>query len=162
VQDGDQPDLGAEVLGIGSDDAQRLGRRGEQDGVDHGFVLEGDFGDRRRHGEDDMEVRHRQQIGPAVHQPCGTGQPLALRAMPVAAVALLDVAAQGCRAAGFDGAHHAALAVAQMAGMGIAVSGTVAAENIGHLQRAAHGLSPAASPRCASRRAGSAYRRSGW
>src|SRR6266851_9050218 len=113
-----------------------------------------------------MEVWYRQQIGLTVRQPLGTGQPLALWAMPVAAgiigdadlaaaVALLDVAAQGCRAAGFDGAHDAALAAAQMAGMGIAVRGTVVAEDIRHLQRAAHGLSPAASPQCASRRAGS-------
>jgi hypothetical protein len=85
VQDGDQPDLGAEVLGIGSDDAQRLGRCGEQDGVDNGLVLEGNLGNRRRHGENDREVRHRQQVGLAVRQPFGTGQPLALRAMPVAA-----------------------------------------------------------------------------
>ena len=125
VEHGHQPDLGAEVLGIGGDDAQRLGRRLEQDGVDHGFVLEGDLGDRRRHGEDDMEVRHRQQIGLAVRQPLGTGQPLALRAMPVAAgiirdadlaaaVALLNVSAQGCRAAGFDCAHDAALGIAEL------------------------------------------------
>jgi hypothetical protein len=34
------------------------------------------------------------------------------------------------------------LAVAQMASMGIAVSGTVVAEDIRHLQRAAHGAQP--------------------
>ena len=115
--------------------------------------MERDLGDRRRYGEDDVEVRHRQQIGLAVRQPIGTSQALALWAMPVAAgiirdadlaaaVALLDVTAQGCRAAGFDGAHDAALAVAQMASMGNAVSAAVMAEDIRHLQRAAHGAQP--------------------
>jgi hypothetical protein len=147
VEHRDQPDLGAEVLGIGSDDAQRLGCGSEQDGVDHGFVLECDLGDRHRYGDDNMEVRHRQQIGLAVGQPRGPGQPLALRAMPVAAgiirdadlaaaVALFGMPAQGCRAAGFDRTHDTALAAPQMAGMGIAVSGTVAAQDIRHLQRA--------------------------
>ena len=114
VQHGDQPDLGAEMLGIGGDDAQRLGRRLEQDAVDDGLVLEGDLGDRRRHGEDDVEVGHRQQLGLPVRQPLGTGQPLALRTVPVAAGvvgdadlpavgALLDMAAQRRRAAGLDG-----------------------------------------------------------
>src|SRR5207302_6093736 len=34
VQDGYEPDLGAEMPGIGGDDAQRLGSGGEQDAVD--------------------------------------------------------------------------------------------------------------------------------
>ena len=173
VQDGDQPDLGAEMPGIGSDDAQRLGGGGEQDAIDDGLIVESDLGDRRRHREDDVEVRHRQQLGLSVGQPLSTRQPLALRAVPVAAgiigdaklaaaVALLDMTAQRGRAAGFDGAHNTALTAAQMAGMGLTVSGTVAAEDIRHLQRAAHRFNPAASPRYATRQAGSAYQRSGW
>jgi hypothetical protein len=151
VQDGDQPDLGAEMPGIGSDDAQRLGGCGEQDAIDDGLIVESDLGDRRRHSEDDVEVRHRQQLGLSVGQPLGTRQPLALRAVPVAAgivgdaklaaaVALFDMTAQGGRAAGlgFDGAHDPTLAAAEMAGMGLTVSGTVAAEDIRHLQRAVH------------------------
>ena len=45
-----------------------------------------------------------------------------------------DVAAQRRRAAGFDGAHDAALSAAEMASMGLAVSSAVAAEHIRHLQ----------------------------
>jgi len=45
---------------------------------------------------------------------------------------------QRCREAGFDGAHDPALAAAQMASMGLTVSGTVATEDIRHLQSAAH------------------------
>ncbi len=49
VEHADKPDLGAEVLWVGGDPAQRLGRRSEQDGVDRLLVLEGDLGRRRRH-----------------------------------------------------------------------------------------------------------------
>jgi hypothetical protein len=81
----------------------------------------------------DEEVRFapdsRQKEARAAADPC---QPLALRAVPVAAgivgdgqpaavVALLDVIAQYCRAAAFDGAHNTALAAAQMAGMDLTV-----------------------------------------
>ena len=85
VEHGDDADLGAEMLGIGGDGAQRLGGGAEQDGVDRRLVLEGDLGHRRRQGEDDVEVRHRQQLGLRCGQPFGARQPLALRAMPVAA-----------------------------------------------------------------------------
>ena len=41
-------DAGAEMLGVGRDRAQRLGRRLEQDVVDRRLVVIGDVGDRRR------------------------------------------------------------------------------------------------------------------
>ena len=85
VEHGEEADLGAEMLGIGGDGAQRLGCRPEQDGVDRLLVLEGDLGDRGRQREHDVEVRHRQQLGLPRRQPVGAGQALALRAMPVAA-----------------------------------------------------------------------------
>jgi hypothetical protein len=50
------------------DTLQRLGGCGEQDGIDDGLIVESDLGDRRRHGEDDVEVRHRQQLGLSVGQ----------------------------------------------------------------------------------------------
>jgi len=149
VQDGDQPDFCAEMPGIGSDDAQRLGGGGEQDAIDDGLIVKSDLGDRRRYSEDNVEVRHREQLGLSVGQPLNTRQPLALWAVPVAAgivgdakqaaaVALFDMTAQRGRAAGFDGPHDPTLTAAQMADMGLTVSGTVAAEDIRHLQRAAH------------------------
>ena len=69
---------------IGGDRAQCFGRGPEQDGVDRGLVLEGDFGGRRRQGEDDVEIRHRQQFGLPFGQPGGARRSLAFRAMPVA------------------------------------------------------------------------------
>jgi hypothetical protein len=47
------------MLGIGGDGQQRLGRRLEQQVVDHRLVLVGDVGDRGRQSEDDVEVGHR-------------------------------------------------------------------------------------------------------
>ena len=56
VQDGEEADLGAEVVRLGSDHAERLGGGAEEQTVDDGLVLGGDLGDHRGHGEDDVEV----------------------------------------------------------------------------------------------------------
>jgi hypothetical protein len=60
VEHGGEADAGAEVLGVGGNGDERLGRGLEQNVVDHGLVLVGDVADRRRQGEYDVEVRHRQ------------------------------------------------------------------------------------------------------
>ena len=128
VQHGDHAGLGAEVLGIGGDGAHRLGRRLEQDVVDDRLVLQGDRGDRRRHGEHDVEVRDRQQLGLSVGEPLRPSQALAFGAVPVAAGivgdadlaavgALLDMAAERRRAARLDGAHDPTLPVGQGGGV---------------------------------------------
>ncbi|MGY4286903.1 hypothetical protein ACVWXO_006123 [Bradyrhizobium sp. LM2.7] len=85
VQHGGDADAGAEVLRIGGDRQQGLGRDLEQEIVDHRLVLVGDVGDGRRQREHDVIVRHRQQLGLAVGEPVLCGGALALRAMPVAA-----------------------------------------------------------------------------
>ena len=56
VEHGGDADPGAEMLGIGGDRERGLGRRLEQEIVDHGLVLVGDVGDRRRQREHDVEV----------------------------------------------------------------------------------------------------------
>ncbi len=57
----------------------------EQDAIDDRLVLEGDGRDLVRHGEDDVEVLRRQELGLPVLQPLGAGQRLAFRAMAIAA-----------------------------------------------------------------------------
>jgi hypothetical protein len=52
-------DAGTEVLGVGRDGDQGLGRCLEQQVVDDGLVLVGDIGDGRRQREHDMIVWHR-------------------------------------------------------------------------------------------------------
>ena len=69
VQHGGDADAGAEMLGIGRDREHGLGRRLEQQVVDHGLVLIGDVSNGRRQREDDVIVRHRQQLGFAFGQP---------------------------------------------------------------------------------------------
>ena len=85
VQDGQKADLGAEVFRVGSDRAQGLGGRLEEQIVDAAFVLQADLGDLLWEGEHDMEVLHRQQLVEARLQPCPLGHGLALRAVPIAA-----------------------------------------------------------------------------
>jgi hypothetical protein len=75
VQDGDEADLGAEVLWIGGDRAQCLACCPEQDGVDRLLVLERDLGYRRWQSEDDVEIRCRQQLGLPSGDPFGARLP---------------------------------------------------------------------------------------
>jgi hypothetical protein len=57
------------MFGVGADDADRFGRRLEQDVVDERLVLKRDRRDGRRHGEDDVEIGDRQQFGAAIGEP---------------------------------------------------------------------------------------------
>src|SRR6266481_942871 len=61
--------------------SSRLGRRAEQQIVDHRFVLIGDRGDLCRQGEDHVEVVDRQQIGLARGEPILRRRALALGAI---------------------------------------------------------------------------------
>src|SRR6266700_172164 len=123
VENHGHAELGAEMPGVGRDGGERLRGRAEQDRIDRGLVLEGDVADRRRQREDDMEVRHRQQLSLPLREPLGPRQPLAFGTVTVAAgvvsdarcatiIALLDMAAERGRPAGRDGAHDATPACA--------------------------------------------------
>ena len=90
VQHGGEPDAGAEVLGVGRDGDQGLGGGFEQQVIDDRLVVIGDIGDRSGQGEDDMEIRHGQEIGLAVGQPLLGSSGLALWAMPIAAGVVRD------------------------------------------------------------------------
>ena len=143
VQHGGEADPGAEVLRVGGDGDERLGRGLEQDIVDHGLVLVGDVADRRRQREDHVVVRHGQQLGLAVGQPFLRRRALALGAMPVAAgvvgdvrvgalLAARDMPAESRRAAALDGRHDLQLAEAHMTGVG---SGAMPARGRGRYPR---------------------------
>ncbi len=145
----DEAGLDAEMLRVGRDRPQRLSRRSEQDGVDRCLVVEGDLGHRRRQGEYDVEVRHRQQLGLTGGKPLGACLPLALRAMPVAAGVVgaadeaaigagLGMAAQHRCPAQLDGAHYPPLDAAQVSVMGAAIRFAVAAKDIRHFQIGRH------------------------
>jgi len=69
VQDRDHARLGAKVAWVGADAVDGFGGGLEQDVVDDGLVLQSDRGDGSRHGEDDVEIRNRQQFGASVVEP---------------------------------------------------------------------------------------------
>ena len=146
VQHGSDADASAEVLGIGRDGDQRLGRGLEQNVVDHRLVLVSDVSDCRRQREDHMEVGHRQELGLALGEPLLGGGALTLRAVPVAAavvgngrvatvLAAHDMPAEDRRAAALDRRHHLQLLEAHMAGVGLTPRRAIAAEDIRDLQR---------------------------
>jgi hypothetical protein len=114
VEHGGDADAGAEMLGIGGDGEQSLGRRAEQQIVDHRLVLVGNRGDLGRQREHQVEVAHWQQVGLAGGEPVLRRCALALGAVAVAArivgdpavaaiLAALDMTTERGRAALLDG-----------------------------------------------------------
>jgi hypothetical protein len=77
VQHRDEADAGAEMLGIGRDREQGLGRGLEQAILDHGLVLVSDVAERGRQREYDVKVRYWQQLGLAFCEPFLGGGTLA-------------------------------------------------------------------------------------
>jgi hypothetical protein len=91
-----------------------------------------------------VEIGNRQQVGFSRGEPRGSGWPLTLRTVPVAAriigdacraavVASLHVAAERLGPARHDRAHHAPLDPPQMTGMYTAIDIAMPAQNIGNL-----------------------------
>ena len=149
VQDGDHAGFGAKMFGIGADDADRLSRRLEQGVVDERLVLEGDCRERRRHGEDDVEIGNRQKLGAAIGEPLRARQPLTLGTVPVTTtivgdpelatiLAPFDMSAERCGAARLDGRHRATLVNRQPIALRGAECVAVTAEDIRHLDPRAH------------------------
>src|SRR5260370_16646775 len=76
VQYGEKADLGAEMLGIGSDGGQGLGGGAEEHAVEEIFVLVSDGSDRFGNGEDDMKIVRRENFGRSFFDPLRTSQGL--------------------------------------------------------------------------------------
>ena len=98
VQDQGQPDAGTQMLRVGGDGAQGLGRDLKQQAVDHRFIVIGDRTDRCRQGEDDVVVVDRQQIDLTGLEPASGRTGLTLRAMPVTAGVVGDLGVRTGRA----------------------------------------------------------------
>ena len=151
VQHRQESDLGAQVARVGGDLAQGAGGGAEEQVVERRAVLQGEGGDLGREGEHDVEVGAVQQLAAALGEPGGAVGALALGAVAVAAgavaaaavpaaVALLDLAPEGGRAALLEGAHDAPLQAAQGVAAAAPEGLAVAPEDIRDLQgRAAHG-----------------------
>ena len=148
MEHGGDTDASAEMFVIGCDRENGLARCLEQQIVDHRLVLISEVSDRRREREDDVEVRHRQELGLALGEPllCRCG--LAFVAMPITARVIGDpcitavfvltarnMAAERRCATALDRTHDLELAEAHMAGMGRTPSRPAMAEDVRHLDR---------------------------
>ena len=142
---GDEADLRAQLLGSRCDRAQGLGGGVKQDVVDYGLILIRNRGDGLGQRKDHVEVLNGNKIGLAIFQPLRTDQGLAFRTVPIAttvvgnalmtaAIALLNMAAEGDRTATLDRAHNAALSTAEGLSVLLAVGRTGVVENVRHLE----------------------------
>ncbi len=141
VQDGDDADLGAEVLAIGGNGGESLGRCFEQQSVDLGLVLVGHRADQGRKREHEMKMRHGQKLGFTRRKPFRRSPPLAFRTVPITAGiigdagvctvrAALNMTAQRGSATDLDCRHDASLGEVQVTSVGRAPRLTMAAEDI--------------------------------
>jgi hypothetical protein len=85
MQNAEESDLSAEVLGISGDFDERLGAAAEQQTIHHFLVLQGERRQFVRERENDVGVRRGQQFGTPRVEPAVALVVLALGAMPVAA-----------------------------------------------------------------------------
>src|ERR1700676_3660550 len=117
MQDAEEPNLGAEMFGIGGDLEQSLGAGAKQKAVDFRLVLQRQRSQLMRQCEDNMDVRHGQKVPATRVEPAVAGVGLALRTMPVAARivgdgliaatgALVHVSAERCRSTAQDSGEH--------------------------------------------------------
>jgi hypothetical protein len=136
--------------GISGDDGKCHGRRAGQGRVNGGFVLERDLAERCRQCEDDMKVRHRQQLGLPIRKPFWQRQSLALGTVTVAArvvsdarcatiITPLDMAPEHRRPARRDGTHDPSLDAPEAVSARLSKGFAMAAEDIRHLQSLSHG-----------------------
>ena len=150
VENAQHADLRAEMSRIGGDLAERGGARLKEPGVQSGTIPIDQRQEPMREREDDVHIRHVEQLPFTGVQPALARLRLALRAVPIptrvigdglmaARAAGVDVSAEGRGPAAHDGAEHRSLLHAQprmLLDEGVALR----VEDIGHLhRRPAHG-----------------------
>jgi hypothetical protein len=145
VQNGRDADVSSEVLGIGSNDGEGLGRSFQQQAIDDGLVLVRDPAKRRRQSEHQVKIRHRQELGFARRKPCRCRLPLAPWAVPIATgiirdprmltfLAAFDMTAELGSAANLDRLHHPPLRPVDVACVGYTPRLAVAAKDVRYFQ----------------------------
>src|SRR5712692_8707741 len=144
VQHGGETDFRSQVPGGGGDLLQGPGDGSEQDIKKDGLVAESERIQFVRNGEDDVEVGNRQERGQSFFEPIVAGYVLALGTVAIAAgmvgdalvtagVALVQVSAEGGRAALRDVAHHLLLCGRRRVPAAILIA--MRTENAGDLTR---------------------------
>src|SRR5215472_4038133 len=133
------------MSGIGGDGAQGLGGGAEQNAVDHSLVLVSDRGNLFRHRKDHVEVLGIQKFGAAFLEPFRAGERLTFGTVSIRArvvsIALMatpvtpfEMTAKNSGATDLDRRHDATLRDGERAIVPLAIVGTVAAEDVRHLE----------------------------
>src|SRR5438132_7353108 len=144
MQNADDADLRAQMFGIGRDFQQCLRAGSEQQVVEHGRIVQGQYIEFVWRGEHDMEVGGGEKLAFAGSKPALARLRLALRAVPVAArvvgdglAAALrtgsDVAAQRGRAAALNRRKGFALLKVAAPVLPVQKVAALYAEDVGHL-----------------------------
>jgi len=144
VEHGGDPERGAEPPGIAAEREQGLGRGGEEEREEAPAVVQHQPAERARQGEDDVEVRGREEARQARVDPAGGGQRLALGAVAVAAgviggpgvaagVAHVEMPPEHGGAAGRNGAQDGALVEGER--VLASIGGPVGADDGGNVER---------------------------
>lgn len=150
VKDGEEADACSEPVGIAGDRQESLGGHAEEDVVDDAPVPQCDLGDSLGNGEDHVEVGHGQKLALAGFEPLLALRAEALGAVAVpagvvrddlarAAIASIDMAAEGGSTTRGDVAHDAPDRERQDLRILLPEGSTVAAEDLSQLgARAGH------------------------
>src|ERR1041385_6807674 len=120
VENGEETDFGAEMLGIGGDKPQRLCSDMEENDVHDSLILEGDGGNLCRHCKNHVKRRDAEKLRLTILNPLGACQRLTLWTVAIAArvvgvakmtapITHLNVTAESSRAAPLDRCHNASL-----------------------------------------------------
>lgn len=144
VENADDPDLRAEVPGIGSHFESCRGTGPEQQIVEQLCIFQRQHVEFVRHGENDMEITGRQHLALTCSQPAFARLSLTFRAMPVAARVVgdglmaasgtgIEVAAQRRRPAVQNRAERLELLEAETSSVPVQKAVALCAEDIGHL-----------------------------
>jgi len=83
MEDGEETNFGAQMLGIGGDSAQGLGSGAEQNAVDHFLILVGDGGNLFRQRKDHVKILGVEKFGATIFKPFRAGESLTFRAVAV-------------------------------------------------------------------------------
>src|SRR5256885_642291 len=146
MQDAEEPDLGAEMFGIGSDFHQSRGAGAKQKVVDDLLVLERQPRQFVRDRKDHMHVLHGQQFFAAIDKPLVAGIGLALGTMPgpagvergglkTALATAIQMATERRRAAVLDGEKDAQMEPRQPGTVPFDEVVAMHADDVCHLER---------------------------
>jgi hypothetical protein len=151
VQNAEEADLRAEMSGIASDFEKCFRTGAKQEIIEDLSVLQGQWSQPLRKGEDHMDVARREKFSSACCDPPFPGRGLTLRAVPVsagvvrdsgampAAGALIEMTAQCGGATPPNGQQHFDMLPTEPVAISFDESSSRCADEIGHLQgRPAH------------------------